>query len=504
MQTLYVRVAAVRRLPDPLSPPVRKPHPDARRKPPEFHAPAAPPPGRLPVAGCRRQLVAPAAFAQAAAWPNKPVRMIVPFAPGGPPDAIARLVSTKLGELLGQPIVVENRGGAGGNIGTVAVAKSAADGYTVLMTSSAFAVNTNFPESGYSAERDFVPVNLVAAQPNVIYVHSSVPVKTLAEFMAYAKDRKLAFATPGSGTTPHLTGENLFNVESKLGLPAAHFRGAGPSVAAVLGGEPPVGSAALTAPLQNIKAGKLHALAVSSAKRHPLLPDVPTLAEAGFPDMLDYTWVGLFAPAGTPAAIVTGSTPRMQQVLKSPEMKDKHPGAGLRHRRRPAGAHRRVRQDRGGALGRRDQEDGRQARVTPRGQGRTTMAKLRHIALSVPDPEASAGLLPRGFRAGDRRQGQLGHRHRRLPVRRHRQPGAAEVPHRRTRRPARQGLRRPAPHGLHRRRPRRAEPPGRAGRRHLFQDVPDAHSTEYYEKKYTDKDGIIFDITHSGWKGAKA
>jgi tripartite-type tricarboxylate transporter receptor subunit TctC len=267
--------------------------------------------------------IAPAAFAQAAPWPTKPVRMIVPFAPGGPPDAIARLVSNRLGELLGQPIVVENRGGAGGNIGTVAVAKSAPDGYTVLMTSSAFAVNTNFPESGYSAERDFVPVNLVAAQPNVIYVHASVPVKTLAELMAYAKDRKLAFATPGSGTTPHLTGENLFNVESKLGLPAAHFRGAGPSVAAVLGGEPPVGSAALTAPLQNIKAGKLHALAVSSAKRIPLLPDVPTLAEAGFPDMLDYTWVGLFAPAGTPATIVNRLDAAMQQVLKSPDMKDK-------------------------------------------------------------------------------------------------------------------------------------------------------------------------------------
>jgi tripartite-type tricarboxylate transporter receptor subunit TctC len=267
--------------------------------------------------------VAPAAFAQATAWPNKPVRMIVPFAPGGPPDAIARLVSTKLGELLGQPVVVENRGGAGGNIGTVAVAKSAPDGYTVLMTSSAFAVNTNFPESGYSAERDFVAVNLVAAQPNVIYVHSSVPVKTLAEFMAYAKERKLAFATPGSGTTPHLTGENLFNVEAKLGLPAVHFRGAGPSVGAVLGGEPPVGSAALTAPLQNIKGGKLHALAVSSAKRHPLLPDVPTLAEAGYADMLDYTWVGLFAPAGTPAAIVTKLDGALQQVLKSPEMKER-------------------------------------------------------------------------------------------------------------------------------------------------------------------------------------
>jgi tripartite-type tricarboxylate transporter receptor subunit TctC len=267
---------------------------------------------------------APSAFAQAAAaWPTKPVRVIVPFAPGGPPDAVARLISAKLGEALGQPIVVENRAGAGGNIGTVAVAKSPADGYTVLLTSSAFVVNTNFPESGYSAEKDFAPVTIVAAQPNVIIVHPSLPVKTLAEFMAYAKERKLAFASPGSGTTPHLTGENLFNLEGKLGLPAAHFRGAGPAVAAVLGGEPPVGSAALAAPLQNIKGGKLHALAVSSAKRHPLLPDVPTLVELGYPDMLDYTWVGMFLPAGTPAAVQARLESAMQTVLKAPDMREK-------------------------------------------------------------------------------------------------------------------------------------------------------------------------------------
>ena len=274
-------------------------------------------------------LATPFSFAQTAPWPTRPVRVIVPFAPGGPPDLIARLISPKLGELLGQTILVENRSGAGGNIGTSTVAKSPADGYTVLLTSSAFAVNTNFPESGYSAEKDFLPVNLIAAQPNVLVVHPSLPVKTLPELLTYARGQKLAFATPGSGTTPHLTGENLFNVEAKLGLPAAHFRGAGPAVAAVMGNEPPVGFAALAAPLQSIKAGKLRALAVSSAKRQSMLPDVPTLAELGYPAMLDYTWVGVFFPVGTPPAVVARLDDALQRVLKDPDIRQRIQAAGF-------------------------------------------------------------------------------------------------------------------------------------------------------------------------------
>ncbi len=278
---------------------------------------------RAALIACAAAALATGACAQSTNWPDKPLRIVVPFAPGGPPDTIARLIGPRLGDNLGQPLIIENRAGAGGNIGTVAVAKSPADGYTLLITSSAFAVNTGFADAGYNAERDFAPVTIVAAQPNVIFVNPALPVKTLAEFIAYAKTRKLAYASPGSGTTPHLTGENLFNISARLDMPAAQFRGAGPAATAVLGGEPPVGSLAMTAPLQLIKAGKLRALAVSSERRLASLPDVPTLAESGYPDMLDYTWVGIFMPAGTSPAVVNKLYDAINRVVQSADIKER-------------------------------------------------------------------------------------------------------------------------------------------------------------------------------------
>jgi tripartite-type tricarboxylate transporter receptor subunit TctC len=262
--------------------------------------------------------------AHAQAWPSKPVRIIIPFAPAGPTDLIARIAAQKLSEILGQPMVIESRAGAGGNIGTAAVAKSAPDGYTVLITSSAYAVNVSLsPNAGYDAERDFVPVANIAKQANVVFVHPGLPAKTLAELLALAKASKLAFASPGSGTTPHLTGENLFNVASKLDVTAIHFRGAGPAIAAVVAGEPPVGAGALSTPLPHIKSGRLRALAVSSAARVAALPEVPTFAEAGFPGVEDYTWIGVFLPAGTPPAIVQKFNESINQALQGADMRER-------------------------------------------------------------------------------------------------------------------------------------------------------------------------------------
>ncbi|HEY8068755.1 MAG TPA: tripartite tricarboxylate transporter substrate binding protein [Burkholderiales bacterium] len=266
-------------------------------------------------------------FAQAApaqTWPAKPVHLIIPFAPGGPTDIIARLVSQKLTESLGQPMIVESRAGAGGNIGTAAAAKSAPDGYTVLLTSSAFAVNVSLsPNAGYDAERDFIPTVVVAKQANLIFVHPGLPVKTLAELLALAKTSKLAFASPGSGTTPHLTAENLFNLISKLDMPAIHFRGAGPAITAVVGGEPPVGAGAVSTPLPYVKSGRLRALAVSSASRVAALPDVPTFAEAGFPGVEDETWIGIFLPTGTAPAIVQKLNEAVNRSLQAPDMRER-------------------------------------------------------------------------------------------------------------------------------------------------------------------------------------
>jgi len=267
-------------------------------------------------------LFAGAGLAQS--WPSKPLHLIVPFAPGGPADIAARLVAQKMPEMLGEQMIVDNRGGAGGNIGAAAVAKSASDGYTVLLTTSAFAVNVSlFSNPGYDAQKDFIPVVMVASQPNLFFVNPSVSAKTLPEFINYAKGRKLAFASPGSGTTPHLTGENVLRVLAKLDITPIHYRGAGPAVAAVVAGEPLIGCGAISGPLAQIKAGRLRAIAVSSAKRVPSLPDVPTLAEAGFPGVEDYTWIGIFLPAATPAVIVQKLNDAVNRAIRSADLRER-------------------------------------------------------------------------------------------------------------------------------------------------------------------------------------
>src|SRR5258708_1397469 len=207
-------------------------------------------------------VVASAAFAQS--YPSKPIRVVVPFAPGGPVDVVARLLAPKMNELLGQTLVIENKAGAGGNVGVSQVARAAPDGYTVLMPSSSFAVNATLtPDPGYNADKDFTPIAVVASQPNFIVVNAAFPARTLAELLQLARTEKLAFASPSSGTTPHLTAENLFRVLDEADITHIPFKGAGPAAAAVLGGQPPTGSLARPAPMPHILSAKLRALPVS-------------------------------------------------------------------------------------------------------------------------------------------------------------------------------------------------------------------------------------------------
>jgi tripartite-type tricarboxylate transporter receptor subunit TctC len=260
-------------------------------------------------------------------YPSKPIRMVVAFPPGGPVDIVARLLAPKITDALGQQVVVENRAGAGGNVPTQQVAKAPADGYTLLMHSSAYAVNPSLtPNAGYDPQKDFTPIAVVAAQPNLILVHPDFPAKSLAELLQIARTSKLAYASPSSGTTPHLTAENLFRVRAKVDITHVPFKGGGPATAAVLGGQPPIGSMAAGGPMANIKAGKLRVLAVSSSRRLASLPEVPTLTEAGFPGMEDYTWVGLFVPAGAPADIAQRLNAAVLGAVKSPEVKERLEG----------------------------------------------------------------------------------------------------------------------------------------------------------------------------------
>jgi tripartite-type tricarboxylate transporter receptor subunit TctC len=265
-------------------------------------------------------LVCASAFAQP--YPSKNVRLVVAFPPGGPVDIVARLVGPKLQETLGQTVVVENKAGASGNIATGDVAKSAPDGYTLLTHSSAYAVNpTLYANAGYDPIKDLAPVAIVASQANIILVNSSFPANTLQELRQQMLSRKLAFGSPGAGTTPHLTAQNLFVVQWKADATHIPFKGAGPMVAALLGGEPAIGCMAGSGPMANIRAGKFRALAVSSSRRLPQLPDVPTLGELGYSGMEDYTWVGIFAPAGTPSDVLQKLNDAVVRIANSAEIK---------------------------------------------------------------------------------------------------------------------------------------------------------------------------------------
>jgi putative tricarboxylic transport membrane protein len=263
------------------------------------------------------------AHAQSQAYPDRPIKVVVPFPAGGPTDGTARIISDRLGAVLGQTIVVENRGGgAGGSIGAKFVATSDPDGYTVLLTpggslTTGPAVHTNI---GYDPVKAFVPVAQVIDTPQVVVVHQDVPVKTMAELVAYAKANpgKLTWGSQGFGTAPHLLAE-LFKLDAGVNILHVPYRGTAPMLAAIVAGEVQMAADPMPTVLPHIQSGKLRALAVTNARRSPKLPDVPTVIEAGFPKLEATFWLGVVAPAGTPPAIVNKLNAAFRESLAPPE-----------------------------------------------------------------------------------------------------------------------------------------------------------------------------------------
>jgi tripartite-type tricarboxylate transporter receptor subunit TctC len=268
-------------------------------------------------------LVPHSAFAQA--YPTKPIRLIVPFPPGGSTDIVARIVAQKLGDRLGQQVVVENRGGAGGTIGTEAVAKSAPDGYTLVLgtTSTHVVAPTVYSKVGYDPVKDFAPVSLVAVTPYLLVVNPGVNVKSLPELVGYVKARpgKLNYASAGTGSTTHLAMEML---KSAAGLYIVHipYNGNGPAGTAVIAGQVEILFGSLPAVLPHAKSGRVRPIAVGTPKRSPSLPEVPTVAESGFPGFDASLWLSVMAPAGTPAPVVDRLHKEIVAAIASPDAAD--------------------------------------------------------------------------------------------------------------------------------------------------------------------------------------
>ena len=262
-----------------------------------------------------------AATAVHAQWPEHPVRIVVPTPAGGAADTIARAIGHVLGARLGQPVVILNRPGAAGNIGTVQVARSPADGYTLLMSSVSMAVNPSmYANIGYDPIKDLTPVAMSGIVPNVIFVHPDLKAHTLADLFKLARSEPVAYASPGNGTSSHLAAELLFRTLAKVDIMHVPYAPA-TSVNAVLGAQVMAGSAAASSVVPLVKAGRLRALAVTGAQRTGHLPDVPTVAESGFKGFDATTWFALFAPSGVPADVLDKLNEAINAALASPELK---------------------------------------------------------------------------------------------------------------------------------------------------------------------------------------
>jgi tripartite-type tricarboxylate transporter receptor subunit TctC len=269
-------------------------------------------------------------FAQAQ-YPVKPLRLIVPYPPGGGTDTLARLLVQKLSEALGQQVVLDNRPGAGANIGVEVAAKSPPDGYTLLLATIANAISASlYSKLNYDLVKDFSSVTLLATTPHMLVVHPSVPARSVKELVALARARpqQLAYSSSGSGTPSHLAGE-LFASMTGVRLVHVPYKGGGPSVIALLSGEVSVGFATMPSVIPHVKAGKLRALAVTTAQRSPSFPQLPTISEAGVPGYDAGSWYGLLVPAGTPKEVVARLNAETVKLLKLPEVKGRLDSAGF-------------------------------------------------------------------------------------------------------------------------------------------------------------------------------
>jgi tripartite-type tricarboxylate transporter receptor subunit TctC len=264
--------------------------------------------------------------AHAQTFPAKPAKLVIPFPPGGPLDAVGRALADKLTQAWGQSVIVENKPGAGGNIGADYVAKAAPDGYTVVMGAlSTHAVNPSlYPKMPYDAAKDFAPITLVAVTPNVLVVNPLLPVNSVKDLIAYGKANpgKLSFGSGSNGSAGHLAGE-LFKVDTGVDMVHVPFKGGAPAMQALLAGDTQLMFDNLANSMQQVKAGKLKALAVTTAKRSSLVPDLPTMSESGVPGFDISTWFGLMAPAGTPPDVVAKWNTDVVKILSSPDMREK-------------------------------------------------------------------------------------------------------------------------------------------------------------------------------------
>jgi tripartite-type tricarboxylate transporter receptor subunit TctC len=268
-------------------------------------------------------------LAAAQDYPTRPVRVIIPFPPGGSNDVVGRLIGIHLGERLGKQVIIDNRSGAGGVIGTEAVAKSPPDGYTLLMISLAHAVNPWLYKLTYDPIKDFAPIGLLAKGPNVLVVHPSLPVKSVKELIALAKQKPgdLQYASAGIGSFQHLGGE-LFKLTAGVDLLHVPFKGGGPAMIDVVGGHTKLMFSSMVQTVPQIKSGKLRALATGGVERSPVLPDLPTIAEAGVPGYEAVNWWGLVAPAGTAQPIIDKLNREIEVVQKSPEVQKQFANEG--------------------------------------------------------------------------------------------------------------------------------------------------------------------------------